>query len=129
MKTLSLTFALVATMFSTAAFAQEVALHKVSEKSIAENERIVPPTAYYTSFQAAVFPRNNGNIAVRVEKGVQEKVTVKVYDSAGKLVSEKKLGKHNMVNAEYVTTTLAKGNYTFEVASPSKVYKKEITIE
>jgi hypothetical protein len=129
MKTLSLTFALVATLFSSAVFAQDMTLSTVAKNTIAEDARIAPPVAYYTSFQAAVFPRKNGNIAVHVEKGVQEKVTVRIYDSAGKVVNEEKLGKHDRINAEYVTKSLPKGTYTFEVASQSKVYKKEVAIE
>jgi hypothetical protein len=130
MKTLSLTFALVATLFSTAVFAQEtVALNNVSDKTIAADARIVPPAAYYTSFQAAVFPRKNGNIAVHVAKGIQEQVVVKVYDKTGKIISEEKLSKHGMVNSDYVTKGLAKGTYTFEVASQSKVYRKDIDVE
>jgi hypothetical protein len=76
-----------------------------------------------------VFPRKNGNIAVHVEKGIQEKVNVKVYDSTGKLISEEKLGKQDLINSEYVTKGLAKGTYTFEVASQSKVYRRDIEIE
>lgn len=129
MKTLSLTFAIVATLFSTAVFAQEVAMNTISATTIAEEARLTPPAAYYTSFQATVFPRNNGNIAVHVAKGTQEKVTVKVYNSYGKLISEEKLGKHGLINSDYVTKSLAKGMYTFEIASLNKVYKKEVEIK
>jgi hypothetical protein len=129
MKTLSLTFALFAGILTTAAFAQEVAMNKASEHTIAEEARITPPVAYYTSFQAVVFPRNNGNIAVHIEKGKQEKVTVKVYDSRGNQVSEEKLGKHSLINTDYVTEGLPSGTYTFEIASQSKVYKKEVEIK
>lgn len=129
MRTLSLTFAFVATLFSSAVFAQEVAINTIPTTTISEEARITPPVAYYTSFQATVFPRTNGNIAVHVAKGTQEKVTVKVYNSFGKLISEEKLGKHGLINSDYVTKGLAKGIYTFEIASLNKVYKKEVEIK
>ncbi len=129
MKTLAVTIALMATLFSSAAFAQDqLASAKETTKTIPADAVITPNAAYFSSFQAVVFPRKNGNVAVHVEKSPLEDVKINVYNSRGQLVNEDKLSKHHLYKKQYQMQSLPKGTYTFEIISKSKMYKKEIQL-
>jgi hypothetical protein len=121
-------FASLFSLISISAFAQEVAMNKPANNTIAESEVIVPRPAYYRSFQAVVFPRLNGTVSVNIEKAPHENIMVRVYNHRGQVVHEKKMGKKELVTRNYQLNNLPKGSYTFEVASQSKVYRKEVTL-
>lgn len=131
-KMLSATIAVVITMFAGSAMAQDqLAMNQADSQTIAEDQVIVPSAAYYRSFQAVVFKRLNGTVSVNVEKAAHEKITIKVYDQAGQVINinADNKGKRDLVNHYYDMSGAKKGTYTFEISSPSKVYRKEVTIE
>ncbi|QHT70591.1 T9SS type A sorting domain-containing protein [Rhodocytophaga rosea] len=125
----TLAFASIFTLFGASAFAQEVALNKPDHNTIAESEVIVPRPAYYRSFQAVVFPRLDGSVAVNIEKAPHESILVRVFNNKGQVIHEKKMGKKELLTRNYQLNGMPKGTYTFEVASQNKVYRKEVTLD
>lgn len=125
----TIAFASVFTLFGATAFAQEVAMHKPAAGTIAESEVIVPTPAYYRSFQAVIFTRLDGSVSVNIEKAPHESILVRLYNNRGQVIHEKKMGKKDLVTRNYQLNKLPKGTYTFEVASQSKVYRKEVTLD
>ncbi len=130
MKTLSVILTFVAILYANTLFAQAtLASARETDNTISADERIDPPAAYYRAFQAIVFPRNNGNVAIHIAKTAGEQVTINVYNKQQQLISTQHLSKHTLFKMQYVTKGLAKGNYTFEIASRDKIYRKNLDID
>ena len=80
-------------------------------------------------YQSSIHQHKDDLVAVHFVKPSDSKVTISIKDSAGKILHQETVKKHDKVVKRYLLNKFPKGNYTVTIQNGSEKTVKEIVLD